>query len=127
MMSRGARPPALTSILLGCWLVMSWAISSAAEPVRVGLLAPGSPPFSSFDTATKALRGLGYRHGENIILEVRYAEGTPGRLRMLAKELVDLPVQVIVAFSNPAVFASKQVTRAIPIVSATGGGDFVAM
>jgi len=34
-------PTTLTRVILGFLLVMSWALSVAGEPVRVGILAPG--------------------------------------------------------------------------------------
>jgi putative ABC transport system substrate-binding protein len=71
---------------------------------------------------------MGYRHGENnIVLEYRYAEGKRERLPELAKELVALPVHVIVAASVEAAVASKRATSSIPIVIAPVEGDFVAM
>ena len=54
--------------------------------------------------------------GKNFQLEVRWAEGNIERLPMLAAELVQLKVDVIVAASSPAVVAAQQATRTIPIV-----------
>ena len=128
-----ARPTMWTSVIFGYLLVMLWALSVAGEPVRVGFLSPGAPPrgaaspSSTLGAITKALHELGYRPGENIVLEYRYAEGHPDRLPALAKELAALPVHVMVTFGLEAIVASKQATSAIPIVTATGGGDFVAM
>jgi len=128
-----ARPTVWTSVIFGYLLVMLWALSVAGEPVRVGFLSPGAPPrgaaspSSTLGAITKALHELGYRPGENIVLEYRYAEGHPDRLPALAKELAALPVHVMVTFGLEAIVASKQATSAIPIVTATGGGDFVAM
>src|SRR5262245_52976014 len=47
----------------------------------------------------------------------RYAEGDQERLPLLANELVRLKPDVIVTGSTEAVFAAKQATAAIPIVS----------
>jgi putative ABC transport system substrate-binding protein len=99
----------------------------------VGFLSPSAPPrgavspSSTLGAITKALQELGYCPGENIVLESRYAEGHPDRLPALATELVALPVHVLVTFGLEAAVASKQATSTIPIVTATGGGDFVAM
>lgn len=127
-MSRSAVPTMLTRVNLGCLLVLSWTLAVAGEPVRVGILAPGvGLPTGTAQTVTRALHDVGYRHGENIVLEYRYAEGKPERLPELAKELAALPVRVIVAVGVEAVVASKRATSSIPIVIATGEGDFVAM
>jgi putative tryptophan/tyrosine transport system substrate-binding protein len=127
-MSRIAGPTALTKVILGGVLVLSWAFAVAGEPVRVGILSQASAaaPSPSVDAVTRALRELGYRHGENIVLESRYAEGKAERLPELAKELVALPVNVILAIGGEAIAASKNATSAIPIVIGTGG-DFVAL
>jgi putative ABC transport system substrate-binding protein len=68
------------------------------------------------------LNELGYREAHNIAYEYRWAEGKPQRLTELAKELVDLKVDVITAFSTPAAIAAQKATQTIPIVFA-GVGD----
>ena len=54
--------------------------------------------------------------GQNIVLELRSAEGRPDRFPALAAEVVALKVDVIVAGATPAVLALKQATQTIPIV-----------
>ena len=66
------------------------------------------------------LRELGYVEGKNLQLEVRWGEGNLERLPVLAAELVQLKVDVIVAASSPAVVAARQATRTIPIVMPLG-------
>lgn len=63
------------------------------------------------------LRELGYTEGQNIAIERKFAGGNADRLRSLATELVERQVDVIVAFSTPAVRAAKQATTTIPIVA----------
>jgi putative ABC transport system substrate-binding protein len=59
--------------------------------------------------------------GKNIHLDYRHAEGRPERLDELARELVRLGVDVIVARSSLAISAARRATTTIPIVmSATG-------
>ncbi len=57
--------------------------------------------------------------------ELRFAEGDESRLPALASELVALNVDVIVT-SGPALFAPRQATSTIPIVTASGG-DLVGL
>ncbi len=68
--------------------------------------------------------------GQNVLLELRYAEAQAERLPILAAELVRLKVDVIVAIPNPAIDALKQATQTIPIVMPIGsdpvGVGFVA-
>jgi ABC-type uncharacterized transport system substrate-binding protein len=101
---------------------------------RVGrLLSAGSPasgPDPSFEAFRQGLRALGYVEGQNLVIEDRYAEGSPERLRDLATELVRLPVDVIVAEGAAAIRAAQHATRTIPIVMAATadpvGQGFVA-
>ena len=58
--------------------------------------------------------------GQNVLIELRYGEGKADRLPILAAELVNLKVDVIVAIPNPAIEAVRQVTKTIPIVMPIG-------
>jgi putative tryptophan/tyrosine transport system substrate-binding protein len=82
------------------------SIGSASDPRRGALL----------DAFQRGLRGLGYVEGKNILIEVRFAEGSYDRLPNLAAELVRLKVDIILAYSTPATEAAKNATAAIPIV-----------
>jgi len=73
--------------------------------------------------AGQALGDLGYKDGQSVTLDIRYAEGKFDQLPALAKDLVAQNPNIIVAVSGEALFATAQATTTIPIVSATGGGD----
>jgi ABC-type uncharacterized transport system substrate-binding protein len=95
---------------------------------RIGLLTsgPASPAsMLSLEAFRQGLRDLGYVEGQTIVLEQRRAEGSDARARELAAELLQLPVDVLVAGGSPAIRAAHQATRTIPIVMA-GSGDPVA-
>ena len=62
------------------------------------------------------LRSRGYRVGENVIIEYRFADGKLERLPALAADLVKLGVDVIVTGSNPVVVAAMKATTTTPIV-----------
>jgi putative ABC transport system substrate-binding protein len=100
----------------------------AGKVYRVGILIPGAHAPSDRATISflvpAALRELGYVEGQNLLVERRYAGGKPDRLPTLARELVQLRVDVIVAVSNEAIKAAKDVTKTIPIVMI--GGSVVA-
>jgi putative ABC transport system substrate-binding protein len=66
-----------------------------------------------------ALHELGYTEGQNLVIERRLAEGQIDRLPALARELVQLRVDVIVAVSE-AIRAAKHATVTIPIVMGFG-------
>src|SRR3954470_8450129 len=48
----------------------------------------------------EGLRSLGYRIGENVVIEYRFADGKMERLPALATDLVGLGVDVIVSGNN---------------------------
>jgi putative ABC transport system substrate-binding protein len=86
---------------------------------RIGFLSPASPA-GGWDIRLQAfrdgLRELGYAEGKNLQLEIRWGEGNLERLPILAADLVQMKVNVIVAATSPAVVAARQATRSIPIV-----------
>jgi putative tryptophan/tyrosine transport system substrate-binding protein len=88
---------------------------------RVGLLITAfspSQPSPILGAFAQTLRELNYVEGRNVILEYRYAEGSAERLRDQAAELVQLPVDVIVAQGAAAIRAAQHATHTIPIVMA---------
>jgi ABC-type uncharacterized transport system substrate-binding protein len=99
---------------------------------RIGVLVGGSVSSDStrIEAFRQGLRELGYVEGENIVVEYRYAEGKPDRLRELAAALVRLKVEVIVTAGPAATRSAKEATATIPIVMAQVsdpiGGRFVA-
>jgi len=112
----------LFSSAVVAWPLTALAQKPAAKIWRLGILQPGAPPEPLVDTLQERLKELGYSEGHNIAYEYRWAEGKPPRLTELAKELVDLKVDVITAFSTPAAIAAQKATQTIPIVFA-GVGD----
>jgi putative ABC transport system substrate-binding protein len=112
----------LFSSAVVAWPLTALAQKTAAKTWRLGILQPGAPPEPLVDTLQERLKELGYSEGYNIAYEYRWAEGRLQRLSELAKELVDLKVDVITAFSTPAAIAAQKATQTIPIVFA-GVGD----
>jgi putative ABC transport system substrate-binding protein len=97
---------------------------------RVGILAPTAPvpitPRPGFGITadlSRRLYELGWVEGKNLLVEPRFAEGSPDRLPGLAADLVRANVDVIVAISPPAIRAAKDATRVIPVVMAFSGID----
>jgi putative ABC transport system substrate-binding protein len=99
-------------------------LASEAQQVgktyRIGVLIPGTPAAAAPLVAVfrQGLRELGYVEGNNIAIELRYAE-TPELLAQHADEFTRLSVDVIVATATPAALALKRATRTIPIVMGT--------
>ncbi len=104
---------------LGMLIAPMLADAQPAKPRRVGvLLASTSAPGVVVDPW---LVELGYREGENIAFERRFAAGRDDRLPELAADLTRLKVDVILAVGLPAIRAAKQATRTIPIVMIAEG------
>jgi putative ABC transport system substrate-binding protein len=89
----------------------------SAKVARIGYLTTtggsGSPLPEAF---RQGLQDLGYVEGKTIAIAYRSAEGKLERLPALAAELVQLPVDVIVAQSTAAAQSAKDTTTTIPIV-----------
>jgi putative ABC transport system substrate-binding protein len=84
----------------------------------VGVLANEAWP--PLDGLRQGLDQLGYVEGRNLQLEYRFAEGQTGKFPVLAAELVQLPVEVIVTVGTPASLAAMRATKAIPIIAQSG-------
>jgi putative ABC transport system substrate-binding protein len=69
----------------------------------------------------QGLHDVGYLEGQHLVIEYRWAEGRGERLSALATELVQFPVDVIIAQGGQAGRAAKQATSTIPIILAPVG------
>jgi putative ABC transport system substrate-binding protein len=91
-----------------------------AKVHRLGILSPGGVPDPSVETTPnlvpRYLRDLGYREGFDLVIERRFADGKPGRLAELARELARLRLDLIVATGTDATEAAVAATSSIPIV-----------
>jgi putative ABC transport system substrate-binding protein len=99
--------------------------ADAQPPVkvpRIGWLFTGDParlpPLEGF---RQGLRELGYVEGQNIVIELRAAEGRYERLPQLARELMSLKPDLVVAVATPSAIAARDATRTIPIVMVAVG------
>src|SRR6516162_11928554 len=103
---------------------VSWPLGARAQQkakiARIGILGllPVSGSASRFEAFRAGLRDLGYVEGDNLFIEYRWAE-RPDELPKLARELVDMNVDVILAPSSIQVEPARQATKTIPIVFAS--------
>ncbi len=106
----------------------SLAQQQAAKVRRIGFLgtAFASGYVRELDAVRAGLRKFGYVEGNDIIIEYRWAEGNPGRLKELAAELAALKVDAIVTHSIPGASAAAQATSTIPIIVADGADPVAA-
>ena len=110
--------------IAGLGSVAAWpkiAMGQHSEQVRrIGVLSA----FGEDDPEAKAylsgflqgLQELGWSAGRNLRMDVRWAADNLDRIRMFAKELVDLKPDLILAQSTPVTAALQRETRTIPIV-----------
>ncbi len=87
---------------------------------RIGVLVGAAPSHPFVDAFRRGLRALGYREGQNIVLEIRYTGGRADRAAELAAELVRLQADVIVTHFTQTTRAALATTRTIPIVMVVG-------
>src|SRR5215510_4140022 len=124
--------------IAGIGALAAWPMVARAQQPgrlrRIGVLMSwdeSDPLIKTFLSGfMQGLAELGWTDGGNVRMEVRWAGGNVDRLRMFAKELVDLQSDVILATSTPSTAALQQATRTIPIVFAgisdPVGAGFVA-
>jgi putative tryptophan/tyrosine transport system substrate-binding protein len=109
------------------WPLAAHAQQPAGRVYRIGYLwIPSREQAPHLIKAfEEGLRSLGYRVGDNVAIEYRFANGELERLPALAAELVRLGVDVIVTASNPSTVAAMKTTTTIPVVM-IGGVDPVS-
>jgi putative ABC transport system substrate-binding protein len=92
-----------------------------AKIAKIGWLSTGpvSRSGGGSDVIRRELHELGYTEGKNIVIENRSTEGNVDRFPALAADLVNLKVDVLLAYSTPAARALKTATARIPIVFIT--------
>src|SRR6266576_5136418 len=107
--------------------VATWSFAARAQQparrvYRVGYLSIGVRARSYAMIAfEEGLRSLGYRVGENVAIEYRFANGERERLPANAADVVRLGVDIILATgTNPITVAAMKATTTIPIVMITG-------
>jgi putative ABC transport system substrate-binding protein len=110
--------------IAGLGSAAAWPQATRAQTTgrvrRIGVLLAYSEGDSvaqaEFSSLVQGLAELGWIDGRNMRIEARWAGGNLERMRMFAKELVDLQPDVILAQNTPVVAALQRETRTIPIV-----------
>jgi len=86
----------------------SFVPAQSEQLPKVGYLGfGGAVPPTHFQNRMRELR---YSEGKDVTVEYRFAGGRPGELPRLARELVDVKVDVIMAIGDEAIVAAKNAT-----------------
>ena len=83
--------------------------AGAAKIPRVGIIDDGS----DWEAFRQELHELNYIEGQNVAFEYRQVDGAPDPA---ARELAQIPVDVIAVYGTPAGQAAQQATKSVPIV-----------
>src|SRR6516165_569959 len=104
-------------------MAAAWPLAARAQTgklVRLGYLDGGARTDPTTQNLRRkfvlGMRDLGYNEGRDYLLEERYAAGQLDSFPAYAHELVELPVDMIVAGGEAAIRAAKRATSQIPIV-----------
>src|SRR5262245_15432253 len=100
------------------------AQQAAQKVYRLGILSRGQADDPSVPTISTlipaALGESGYVEGRTLVIERRFANDKFDQLPRLARELVQLHPDVIVAFGVLAIQAIKETTATVPVVMVIG-------
>jgi putative tryptophan/tyrosine transport system substrate-binding protein len=100
--------------------------ASSDKVRRVGYLYAGilrnPTDRAGFDLFRSELARLEFPEGPNFVIETKFAEGKPEALDLLARQLVEAHVDVIVAIATPAVrlfteFVSRRLAAYAPLLA----------
>lgn len=119
----------MTRITVGLVVILALELlgrahaAAAPPPQRVPMIGmllslspPAGPEWKQHSVFLQELRTLGWREGENITIEYRWASGRLQRGADLAAELVSRHVDVIVVDNRVLSQAAQRATTTIPIV-----------
>jgi putative ABC transport system substrate-binding protein len=105
-------------------VAVAWPLAARAQQRdvvrRVAILISGGEADPEMQARVAAIRerldNLGWSEGRNVRIDVRFAGGDPDRHSSLARALVALQPDAIIAYSTPIAAALRRESRTIPIV-----------
>jgi putative tryptophan/tyrosine transport system substrate-binding protein len=102
-------------------LATVWPVAAGAQQTRrIGLLGSGAENDPEMQARIEAVRlGLarfGWHEGQNIHVEYRYASANPERAQAVARELIALRPDLVVAFATMPTRALQRESKTVPIV-----------
>src|SRR5262245_3667049 len=112
------RRDCLVALALALWAPFSAFAQGGKELPRIGYMSGYTSQTTDlyFDNFQRYMRELGYIDGRNIVFDVRYSQGQRDRMPVIADELVQQKVRVLIAPNNGAIEVARKATTTIPIV-----------
>jgi putative ABC transport system substrate-binding protein len=104
---------ALIGGTVAMWPLAARAQRATGKIARIGII-DDSP---SWDPFRQQLRELSYVEGQNLAYVYLRTDGSLAQLDAAASALVQVPVNVIVAFGTPRAKAAQRATKTIPIIA----------
>jgi putative ABC transport system substrate-binding protein len=101
-------------------VVATWPLMAlgqqAGRLVRVGFLSGGAGPNPNVYGFQHGLRQLGYVEGQNLVLIYRWGAAQRAPVVDLARELLELNVDVLASHTTEAIAAIRSLNTAVPVV-----------
>jgi ABC-type uncharacterized transport system substrate-binding protein len=98
----------------------AWPFAARAQQaerlVRIGFLSGGAGPNPNVYGFQHGLQQLGYVEGQNLVLIYRWAAAQRAHVVDLARELLELKVDVLASHTTEAIAAIRSLNTAIPVV-----------
>lgn len=104
------------------------AQAPVAKIYRVGFLGTASQSgyLREVDWIRAGLRNFGYEEGKNLVIEWRWAESNPERMRAITVEFVARKMDAILTHNTIGASVASRVTTTTPIVMADGSDPVAA-
>lgn len=106
-----SRKRSLILIFAGLWVFLIFGCNESTKsgPYHIGILVETPALGIAAEGFTEKMTALGYREGENVIYDVKQANGDPAKARSITEDFVQKPVDLIFAFSTIAVLEAKTI------------------
>src|SRR5262249_11883805 len=113
-----------SSILAAVVLLAVGVTAEAQQPKKIasiGYFFASTPAATAYNIEAfrQGMRELSHVEGKTFVLELRYGEGRAERFPEIARELVGLKLDMIVAATDVVIAAVKRETQTIPIIMAS--------
>src|SRR5262249_57824414 len=102
-------------------LCLSAQAQQAKKIARIAYIFASTPAATAdnIEAFRQGMRELGHVEGKTFVLELRYGQGRADRFPEIARELVGLKLDMIVAATDVVIAAVKRENQTIPVIMAS--------